>query len=62
MAAAMQMPLLKMNTGLGRQTHGASDFLAFSLGCVFKEMDIPEECLQMRELATSKLPSSPKLV
>lgn len=39
MGAGMQMPLLKTDIGLGRQTHKAPDFLCISLGCVFKETD-----------------------
>ena len=37
-------------------------FLELSVGCVFKEMDVPEECLKMMELATLKLLSSPKML
>lgn len=34
----------------------------FSLGCVFKEIDVTEECIKMRKLVTSNLLSSPQIV
>lgn len=37
-------------------------FFAFSLGCVFKEIDVTKECLKMKKSVTSNLLSSPQIV
>lgn len=55
------MSPLKTSTGPEDRPMRHQIFFAFSLGCVFKEMDVPEERLKMRKLTTSNL-SSPEIV
>lgn len=57
MGAGTQMSPLRTNRPM---RHPIS--FAFSLGYVFKEIDVTEECIKMRKLVTYHRFSSPEIV